>query len=177
MWGGFVKPWPMREKPMCLLPLSYSNHFHKERLLVVEAVMIFGSGVAGLSVLTHTHTPPTVDFIMAGKTFTHSPIRDLVILLFISTHEPSSVCWSHARVFSWFFQLMQRAESRALLSTIYCAAVVLSRTVCFIVVSLCLGMEPFILTHKQLLVGLMHSKLRAVLPLSPMISYRESFHA
>ena len=139
--------------------------------------MIFGSGVAGLSVLTHMHTPPTVDFTMAGKTFTHSPISDLMILLFISTHEISSVCWSHAQVFSWFFQLMQRAESRALLSTIYCAAVVLSRTVCFVVVSLCLGTESFILMHKQLLVGLTHSKLRAVFPLSPTISCRESFHA
>ena len=29
--------------------------------------MIFGSGVAGLSVLTHMHTPPTVDFTRAGK--------------------------------------------------------------------------------------------------------------
>ena len=139
--------------------------------------MIFGSEVARLSVLTHMHTPPTVDFTMAGKTFTHSLIRDLTILLFISMHEPSSVRWSHAQAFSWFFQLMQRAESRALLSTIYCAAVVLSRTVCFVVVSLCLGTESFILTHKQLLVGLTHSKLRAVLPLSPMISCRDSFHA
>ena len=34
---------------------------------MVEAVMIFGSGVVGLSVLTHMHTPPTVDFTMAGK--------------------------------------------------------------------------------------------------------------
>ena len=81
------------------------------------------------------------------------------------------------RYFSWFFQLMQRAESRALLSTIYCAAVVLSRTVCFILVSLHFGTDSFILTHKQLLVSLMHSKLGAVLPLSPMISCRESFHA
>ena len=137
--------------------------------------MIFGSGVVGLSVLTHTHTTPTVDFTMVGKTFTHSPIHDLTIFLFM--HEPYSVHWSHARVFSWFFQLMQRAESRALLSTIYCAAVVLSRTVCFVVVSLRFGTESFILMHKQLLVSLTHSKMRAVFPLSPTISCRESFHA
>ena len=125
--------------------------------------MIFGSGVAGLSVLTHMHTPPSVDFTMEGKTFMHSPIRDLTILLFISTHEQSFVRWSHAQVFSWFFQLMQRAESRALLSMIHYAAGVLSRTVCFVVVSLCLGIDSFILTHKKMLVGLTHSKLRAIL--------------
>ena len=43
---------------MCLLPLLYPTTFIEEWLLVVEAVIVFGSGVAGLSVLTHTHTPP-----------------------------------------------------------------------------------------------------------------------
>ena len=77
--------------PMCLLSLLYPTTFIEEWLLVVEAVIIFGSGVVGLSVLTHTHTPPTVDFTMAGKTFTHSPIRNLTILLFILSHKSSSL--------------------------------------------------------------------------------------
>ena len=34
---------------------------------MVEAVNCFGSGVAGLSVLTLTHTPPPVDFTHAGN--------------------------------------------------------------------------------------------------------------
>ena len=67
--------------------------------MVVEAVMIFGSGVAGMSVLTHMHTPPTAfDFTIAkGKTFTHSPI---------GTHDFANHSshrllgfWSHADIF------------------------------------------------------------------------------
>ena len=57
--GEFVKPWLMREKYPCVFFfLPYLTTFIEELLLVVEAVNCFGSGVAGLSVLTHTHTPP-----------------------------------------------------------------------------------------------------------------------
>ena len=145
---------------------------------MVEAVITFGSGVAGLSVLTNMHTPP--------QWLTSQWRRNLHTLSKFATSRfrCSSPCMNHLlfaslthRYFSWFFQLMQRAESRALLSTVYCAAVVLSRTVCFIVVSLRFGTDSFILTPKKLLVSLTHSKMRAVLPLSPTISCRESFHA
>ena len=57
---------------MCLLSLPYPTTFIEEMLVVVEVVMIFGSGVAGLSVLTHTHTPPARSshalFTHAGNT-------------------------------------------------------------------------------------------------------------
>ena len=43
---------------MCLLSLPYPTTFIEELLLVVEVVNFFGSGVVGLLVLTHTHTPP-----------------------------------------------------------------------------------------------------------------------
>ena len=49
---------PIRENTHVSSFLSLPNHFHGEWLLVVEAVIVFGSGVARLSVLTHTHTPP-----------------------------------------------------------------------------------------------------------------------
>ena len=41
---GDVKPWAMREKAMCHLPLSYPTTTIKKLLLLVEAVMA-GSGV------------------------------------------------------------------------------------------------------------------------------------
>ena len=54
--------------------LSYSNHFLYERLLVVEAVNDFGSGVAGLSVLTHTHTLPMILAVhLLTQTFIFTP--------------------------------------------------------------------------------------------------------
>ena len=56
--GEIVKPWPIREKPCAIFPCFIPTTFIKKWLLVVEAVNGLGSGVAGLSVLTHTHTPP-----------------------------------------------------------------------------------------------------------------------
>ena len=44
--------------PCVLFPCFIPTTFIEEWLLVVEAVIVFGSGVAGLSVLTHMHTPP-----------------------------------------------------------------------------------------------------------------------
>ena len=58
MWGKLSNLGPMREIPMCLISLLYPTTFIEEWLVVVEAVIILGSGVAGLLVLTHTHTPP-----------------------------------------------------------------------------------------------------------------------
>ena len=44
--------------PYVFFPCFIPTTFIKEWLLVIEAVIAFGSGVEGLSVLTHTHTPP-----------------------------------------------------------------------------------------------------------------------
>ena len=56
--GKLSNPRPMR-KNIHVSPLFvYPTTFIAELLLVVEAVIVFGSGVAGLSILTHTHTPP-----------------------------------------------------------------------------------------------------------------------
>ena len=44
--------------PCVIFSCFISTTFIEEWLLVVEAVNCFGSGVEGLSVFTHTHTPP-----------------------------------------------------------------------------------------------------------------------
>ena len=41
---------------------------------MVEAVIVFGSGVAGLSVHAYTHTPPMVEFTMEKETTAITPI-------------------------------------------------------------------------------------------------------
>ena len=57
--GEFVKPWAIEEKYPCVFfSLLYPTTFIEELLLVVEVVIVFGSGVVGLLVLTHTYTPP-----------------------------------------------------------------------------------------------------------------------
>ena len=73
---------------MCLLSLLYPTTFIEEWLVVVEAVIIFGSGVAGLSILTHTHTPPWLTSLWLGKTIaiTHAGIS----LLHVCAEHPGS---------------------------------------------------------------------------------------
>ena len=65
--------------------------------MVVEAVMIFGSGVAGLSVLTHTHTPPTVDFTMEEK-----PSRTSSLTQAISSRTHDFAVHPHAQALGGF---------------------------------------------------------------------------
>ena len=59
---------------MCLLPLSYSNHFHLRISAGSWGSYCLGMGVAGLSFLSPMHTPPIVDFWMERKNalFTHA---------------------------------------------------------------------------------------------------------
>ena len=73
--GEFVKPWASEGKYPCVFPPCFiPTTFIEEWLLVVEAVNCFGSGVAGLSVLTHTHTLPTAfDFTRAGEKPSRTP--------------------------------------------------------------------------------------------------------
>ena len=71
---------------MFLLSLPYPTNFIEEWLLVVEAIIIFGSGVARLSALASTHTPSMFDFTMARETFTHSPLCRPHDCMFASTH-------------------------------------------------------------------------------------------
>ena len=73
---------------MCLLSLPYPTTFIKELLLVIEAVMVFGSGVAGLLVLTHMHTPPWLTSLWQGKTtvITHAGNTTLPTTLLLLTH-------------------------------------------------------------------------------------------
>ena len=40
---------------------------------MVEVVIVWGVGVAGLSILSHTHTPRTVDFTMEKETTAITP--------------------------------------------------------------------------------------------------------
>ena len=106
---------------MCLLSLLYPTNFIEEWLLVVEAVIIFGSGVAGLSVLTHMHTPPWLTPLCPGKTIgiTHEGYHSLHDSAEALTHfrsafsnifhpptvhlraGPMSVHVPHAQEFSW----------------------------------------------------------------------------
>ena len=57
---------------MCLLSLPYPTTFNEKLLLVVEAFNCFGSGVAGLSDLTHTHTPPRLTSQWKKNHYDHS---------------------------------------------------------------------------------------------------------
>ena len=79
---------PMREITHVSSFLVLPNHLHYEWLLLVEAVMVFGSGVAGLSVLTHTHTPPRLTSLWQGKTtaITHAGDSTLPTTLLLLTH-------------------------------------------------------------------------------------------
>ena len=97
---------------MCLLSLLYPTTFIEEWLLVVEAVNCFGSGVAGLSVLTHTHTPPWLTSLWLGKmtAIIHAGIFPLSPRLCknahaLAIHVPSIVVHSHAEGFLPVFRL------------------------------------------------------------------------
>ena len=92
VWGELVKPWPMREKYPCVFfSLLYPTTFIEEMLLVVEAVNGFGSGVAGLSVLTHTHTLPT---ILASHPLTQTllPLHELLNTQALQFSRPPGSC-------------------------------------------------------------------------------------
>ena len=62
---------------MCLLTLFYSNHFHQERLLVVEAVNCFGEW-GGRTVSPHPHAHSTHDFVVRPLMQTLLPLHELL---------------------------------------------------------------------------------------------------
>ena len=74
--GEFVQLWPKRGKTPCVLfpcfyfqPLSLKNY-----CWWLKQLMILGAGVAGLSVLTHTHTLPTILVVhLLTQTFIFTP--------------------------------------------------------------------------------------------------------
>ena len=86
---------------MCLLPLLlFPTTFIEELLLVVEATNCFGSGVAGLSALTHTHTPPqclTSPWKEKPSRTLHS-CRASIVYSFLTGFD----CSSHAQEFLCF---------------------------------------------------------------------------
>ena len=117
--GGNCQPWPMRGKPICLLPLFYSNHFHYERLLVVEGVNGFGEW-GGRTVSPHPHAHSTSKKHSRTLQFwgfspfllfiTHAGIFPLSPRLCNNAHAlaicvPSIVVHSHAEGFFPVFRL------------------------------------------------------------------------
>ena len=95
--GEFVKPWPRGKIPMCLLPLLIPTTFVKKDCWWLRQLIVLGSGVAGLSVLTHTHTPPQLTslteeirpFPRRAEAFTH--------FWFLSIHAQARSCSSSLR--------------------------------------------------------------------------------
>ena len=86
---------------MCLLSLPYPTTFIKELLLVVETVNCFGSGVVGLSFLTHTHTPPRLTSQWKKKPCDHSrrryhSLHDVAVTHALPFSRPPVGCFSSA---------------------------------------------------------------------------------
>ena len=89
--GEIVKPWPRREKnPCAIFPCFIPTTFNKNGCWWLRQLMVFGSGVAGLSVLTHTHTPPLLTSRWKKKHFHHSHRILLPPRLCKSTHSHST---------------------------------------------------------------------------------------
>ena len=58
MWGKLSTLANERKIPMCLLPFFFTTTFIKKDCWWLRQLIVLGSGVARLSVLTHMHTPP-----------------------------------------------------------------------------------------------------------------------
>ena len=72
--------------------------------MVVGAVMIFGSGVAGLSILTHTHTLPTL-LVVHPLTQTLLPLHELLNTEALQFRVLPIVVYSHTEGFFPIFCL------------------------------------------------------------------------
>ena len=100
------------EKPMCLIPLFYFQPLSLNNYCWwLKQLMIVGAGVAGLSVLTHTHTLPTIlavhlltqTFIFTPRVAEHPRLQIHVLLEAIHLHALPIwllIAFTH-RNFSW----------------------------------------------------------------------------
>ena len=132
----------------------------------------------GRTVSPHPHAHSTHCWLHYGRKNLHALSNSRPHDFAVHLHAWTIFCLlvSHTSIFLVFPTDAASWEPCSFIHDLLCCCGSLTHSV-FRCGFLCLGTESFILTHKQLLVGLTHSKLRAVLPLSPTISCRESFHA
>ena len=68
--GEIVKPWAIEGKYPCVFfPCFIPTIFIKKDCWWLRQLIVLGSGVAGLSVLTHTHTLPTILFFILSRRY------------------------------------------------------------------------------------------------------------